>query len=61
MKTVKVQITIPDNIMSSIEESMRQNYLKKSDWFRQAAEYYLAYEKQKKESSRSVKKIDLDL
>jgi metal-responsive CopG/Arc/MetJ family transcriptional regulator len=54
-KKVKVQITLPEEIIEKIEEEIKKSYLSKSSWFLKLAQ---AYFEQKNKSSKKVIELD---
>lgn len=48
LKKIKVQITLPEPIVSEIEEECKKTYLTKSAWFLKIVEIELAKKKGKK-------------
>jgi metal-responsive CopG/Arc/MetJ family transcriptional regulator len=53
-KSVKVQITLPEDIAKKIEEEVRESYSSKSYWFLKIVNEYFEQKEKKKKSVISL-------
>jgi len=53
-KSVKVQITLPEDIAKKIEEEVRESYSSKSYWFLKIVNEYFEQKEKKKKSIISL-------